>query len=230
MCAHHAYVWGPPNPQLSGMGEIDHCLQTSKKSANNNSSCQKNLDSEFANSWLKKKFRLATECYGCILKLINGTCYSGGHYWRLMFWCPVSKSSQYNWFEDRVPDLQISCSDLTRMGGYQCSNSRNGQQVTFSIECILIFSKWWYRFIPSTRSSPYNLKWIFTLILSIQWQSVLNCSSPIITLGRLPHTSGEMGPIFVAPCDSTCCVVYTGSLDCWDVLYILLFTKLTLMQ
>ena len=104
----------------------------------------------------------------------------------LLSWCPVSKSSQYNWFEDRVPDFQISCSDLIRMGGHQYSSSRNGHQGTFSIECILIFRKWWHRYIPSTRSFSYNLKWIFTLVLSIQWQSVPYCSSPIITLGRLP--------------------------------------------
>ena len=65
----------------------------------------------------------------------------------LLAWCPFCKSSlyMYNSFEDqgtcrfhlKVPNLQMSWSNLTRMRGYQDINSRYDHQVTCPILCIL---------------------------------------------------------------------------------------------
>ena len=56
----------------------------------------------------------------------------------LLSWCPTFKSSHCNSFEDRVTDLQMSCSDLTRMVGYQDSRTCHGQTNT-SREITLVY-------------------------------------------------------------------------------------------
>ena len=79
----------------------------------------------------------------------NRACHPGSHCWNYYHGAQSFKSNHCNSFEDRVPVgyhlqvpyLQMSCSDLTRMRGYQDDNPSNYHQGT----CLII---------PATKTTP----------------------------------------------------------------------------
>ena len=75
----------------------------------------------------------------------NRTCYLHSRRRWLANWYNLVKSLQLIWrlgtcrFHLRVPDIQMDCSDLTKMRGYQFSSPINGHQVDMT---CLIGSQW----------------------------------------------------------------------------------------
>ena len=113
----------------------------------------------FHNLWLAVACRLitvicsmdykkSTEDYLKVMNLwqdpfnFNRACHLDGHCWGFpqypgaLSWSQVTAAhleiGTRRW-NLRVPDLQMSCSDLTRMWGYQDRSPNNGCQVTFPI-------------------------------------------------------------------------------------------------